>query len=50
LPVLKSSDYINALTGEPIHVVEQEGKPYLDVSALLAHFPVALVIPKLISL
>jgi (1->4)-alpha-D-glucan 1-alpha-D-glucosylmutase len=50
LPVLKSSDYINALTGEPIHVVEQEGKPFLDVSALLAHFPVALVIPKLISL
>jgi hypothetical protein len=41
LPMLKSSDYINVLTGEPDQR-KQEGKPYLDVSTLLGHFPVAL--------
>jgi len=50
LPIPKSCDYINVLTGEPVLTEEREGKQYFVVSTLLAHFPVALVAPKLISL
>ncbi len=50
LPVTSTQDYINGLTGEPVHTELREGKPYTAVSAILAHFPVAFVLPKVISL
>ena len=50
LPVSSSHDYINVLTGEPVHTEVREGKHYAVVGDMLANFPVALVTPKLISL
>ena len=49
-PATSRCDYINVLTGDPIHIEEQEGKQYIAVADLLAPLPVALVTPKFISL